>query len=185
MHVEWRDGGGRTRLGGVTELGRMTVTDPNLPLSVAERLGRLEAGRSAGGIDPQRKGWVRLQDRAGESSSSNSRSSNNSRNSNSSGGRTPPPPSAPNPPPRPPRKNPASRVARKTPPPSQALQSKPDAKPKPKGKGKGKANPPPQAQAPLLQDRCRDPYGNVPRVGDTRCVPLEDGGNGGTVSQVT
>ena len=56
MHVEWRDGGGWTRLVGVTELGRLMRTDPNLVLSVLDGLGRWEAGRSAGGMDPQRKG---------------------------------------------------------------------------------------------------------------------------------
>ena len=56
VRVEWCDGGGRTRLVGVTELGRMMGTDPNLALSVLEGLGRWEAGRSAGGMDPQRKG---------------------------------------------------------------------------------------------------------------------------------
>ena len=79
MHVEWRDGGGRTRLVGVTELGRMMGTDPNLALSVLEGLGRWEAGRIAGGMDPQRKGWGRLQGRAEETSSSSSSSSSNSR----------------------------------------------------------------------------------------------------------
>ena len=39
MRVEWRDGGGRTRLVGVTELGGMMGTDPNLALSVLEGLG--------------------------------------------------------------------------------------------------------------------------------------------------
>ena len=66
LRVEWRDGGVRTRLVGVTELGRLIGTDCNLALSVLDGLGRWEAGRSAGGMDPQRKGWVRLQDRAGE-----------------------------------------------------------------------------------------------------------------------
>ena len=50
---------------GVTELSRMLGMIPNLALSVLEGLGRWEAGRSAGGIDPQRKGWGRLQDRGG------------------------------------------------------------------------------------------------------------------------
>ena len=36
-----------------------------------------------------------------------------------------------------------------------------------------------------MQDRGRDPYGNVPGVGDTRYVPWAEGGNRGTVSQVT
>ena len=40
-----------------------------LAVSVLEGLGRWEAGRSAGGMDPQRKGCGRLQDRAGETSS--------------------------------------------------------------------------------------------------------------------
>ena len=50
---------------GVTELSRMLGTNPNLALSVLEGLGRWEAGRSAGGMDPQRKGWGRLEDRRG------------------------------------------------------------------------------------------------------------------------
>ena len=48
---------------GVTELGRLMGTDPNLALSVLNGLGTWEAGDSAGGVDPQRKGWVRLQGR--------------------------------------------------------------------------------------------------------------------------
>ena len=52
MRVDWRDGGGRTRLVGVTRLGRMMGTHPNLALSVLHGLGRWEAGRSAGGMDP-------------------------------------------------------------------------------------------------------------------------------------
>ena len=134
VRVEWRNGGGRTRLVGVTELGRLMGMDPNLPHSVLDSLGRWKAGRSAGGFDPQRKGWMRLQDQAGETGS-------NSSSSSSSGGRTRPPTP---PPPRPPRKNPASRVARKTPPP-QAQQSKP------KGKGKGKATPPQTPNPPLAR----------------------------------
>ena len=70
VRVEWRDGGGPTRLLGVTELGRLMATDPDLALTVLDSLGRWEAGRSAGGMDPQRKGGVRLQDRAGETSNS-------------------------------------------------------------------------------------------------------------------
>ena len=54
--VEWRDGRGQTRLVGVTELGERMGTDPNLALWVLEGLGRWGAGRSAGGMDPQRKG---------------------------------------------------------------------------------------------------------------------------------
>ena len=56
LRVEWRDGGGRTRFVGVTELGRMMRIDPNLALSVLDGLGRCEAGKSAGGMDPQHKG---------------------------------------------------------------------------------------------------------------------------------
>ena len=52
------------------------------------------------------------------------------------------------------------------------------------GQGQGQSHPP-KPQAPPLQDRGRDPYGNVPGVGDTRYVPWREGGNGGTVSQVT
>ena len=74
---------------GVTELGRMMGTDPNLPLSVLDGLGRWEAGRIAGGMDPRRKGWVRLQVRAGETSSSSS-SSRSSNTSSPQGPQTPP-----------------------------------------------------------------------------------------------
>ena len=97
VRVEWRDGGGRTRLVRVTELSRMMGTNPNLALSVLEGFGRWEAGKSAGGMDPQRKGWGRLQDRAGDDSSSTS-----------SGGKTPPS-RPPNPPQGPQEKTPPLR----------------------------------------------------------------------------
>ena len=83
MRMEWRDGGGRTRLVGVTELGRMMGTDPNLALSVVEGLGKWEAGRSAGGMHPRRKGWGRLQGRVGETRSSSSRSSSSTTSTSS------------------------------------------------------------------------------------------------------
>ena len=72
---------------GVTELSRMMGTNPNLAPSVLEGLGRWEAGRSAGGMDTRRKGWGRLQDRAGDDSSSSSSGSS----STSSGGEDTPP----------------------------------------------------------------------------------------------
>ena len=53
------------------------------------------------------------------------------------------------------------------------------------GKGQGQSHPPPPLQAPCLQDKGRNPYGIVPGVGDTRYVPCAEGGNGGTVNQVT
>ena len=144
VRVEWRDGGGRKRLVGVTELSRMLGTNPHLALSVLEGLGRWEAGRSAGGMDPQRKGGGRLEDRGGQDSSSSS--------STGSGGKTPAPKAPKPPPPRPPRKDPApatSRVATKRrPPPPQGQQGKPKAKAKPQAKGKGKATPPPQTPSP-------------------------------------
>ena len=91
MRVEWRDGGGRTRLVGVTELRQMMGTDPNLALSVLEGLGRWGSGRSARGMHPQRKGWVRLQDRAGETSSSSNSSTTTTTTTSTttSGERTP------------------------------------------------------------------------------------------------
>ena len=49
----------------VTELGWMMGNDYNSALSVLHGLGRWEAGRSAGCMDPQRKAEVRVQDRAG------------------------------------------------------------------------------------------------------------------------
>ena len=39
--------------------------------------------------------------------------------------------------------------------------------------------------SPPLENRGRDPYGNVPGVGHTRYVPWAEEGNGGTFSQVT
>ena len=51
---------------GVTELSRILGTNPNLALSVLEGLGRWEADRSAGDVDPQRKGRGRLEDRGEE-----------------------------------------------------------------------------------------------------------------------
>ena len=44
VRVEWRDGGGRTHLVRVTELGRMLGNDPNMALWVLYRLGTREAG---------------------------------------------------------------------------------------------------------------------------------------------
>ena len=75
LRVEWRDRGGRTRLVGVTELGRMVGNDPNLAVSVLYGWGRWEAGRSGGGMDPQRKGWVRVEEGGGGTSNSSSSSS--------------------------------------------------------------------------------------------------------------
>ena len=149
VRVEWRDGGGRTRLAGVTELGRMMVTDPNLALSVLEGLGRWESSRSAGGMGPQRKGWVRLQDRAGETSRCSS-SSSSSTTTTSCAGRTLPP-KAPKPPPKAPKKKPRHFESsdKEPPPPPQAQQNKPQAKAKPQAKGKGKATPP-QTPSPAL-----------------------------------
>ena len=141
VRVEWRNGGGRTRLVGVTKLSRMLGTNPNLALLVLEGLGRWESGRSAEGMDPQRKGWARLRDRGGDDSNSSSSSS-------SSGGKTPPT-KAPKTPPRPPRKSPApatSRVATK----KRRPPHKPKPKAKPQAKGKGKATPPPPNPRPPL-----------------------------------
>ena len=78
-------------------------------------------------MDPKRKGWVRLQDRAGETSSS-------SNISTSSGGRTPPRKAA--------KKKPRFESSEVDPPHRQAEQSQHKAKANPKGKGKGKARPP-------------------------------------------
>ena len=133
---------------GVTELSRMLGTNPNLALSVLERLGRWEAGRSAGGVDPQRKGWRRLQDRGGDDSSSTT-------SSTSSGEKTPPT-KAPKPPPKAPKKKPRPRHFESSdeeapPPPPQGQQGKPKPKAKPHAKGKGKANPPANPRPPLCK----------------------------------
>ena len=119
--------GGRASWG----LSRMMGTNPNLALSVLEGLGRWEAGRSGGGMDLQRKGWGRLQDRAGMTAAAAAAAA-----AAAGGGKTPPP--------RLPRKDPAtSRVATKRRPPPQGQQGKPKAKAKPQAKGKGQATPPP------------------------------------------
>ena len=119
VRVEWHDGGGRARLVGVTELRWMKGTNPNVPLSVLEGLGRSEAGRSAGGMDPQHKGWALLQDRAEETSSSSSSSSTTTTTTTTTGGRTPP---CPSPPPNAPKKTPRHFESsdEEPPPPSQA-----------------------------------------------------------------
>ena len=39
------------------------------------------------------------------------------------------------------------------------------------GQGQGQTPPPPKPQAPPMQERGRDPHGNVPGVGDTGYVP--------------
>ena len=53
-------------------------------------------------------------------------------------------------------------------------------KPKPIGKPKAKLAPKPQVPPPMAI-RGRDSYGNVPGVGNTRYVPWQEGGNGGTI----
>ena len=167
VRVEWRDGGGQTRLVGVTELRRMMGTDPNLALSVAEGLGRWKGGRSAGGMDPQRKGSWRLQDRARETRSSSS-------SSTSSGGKTPSP-RPPNPPPRKaPKKKPRhfeSSDEEAPPPPTQGQQGKPKAKAKPQAKGKGKATPPPNPKPPPCKKGAGTPMGMC-RVWGTPAMSL-------------
>ena len=160
VRVEWRDGGGRTRLVGVTELSRMMGTNPNLALLVLEGLVRWEAGRSVGGIKPQRKGWGRLQDRAGDDSSSTTTSTTSSSSSSTSSGGKTPPPKAPKPPPRPPRKDPAtSRIATKRRPTPQGQHGKPKAKAKPQAKGNGKPTPPPNPKPPPCEKGAGTPMG--------------------------
>ena len=56
---------------------------------------------------------------------------------------------------------------------------------KPHPPTKPKAKPAPRPQPALLVSRGRDSYGNTPGVGYTWYVPWEEGGNGGTVNQVT
>ena len=91
--------------------------DRALALWVLYGFGRWRAGRSGGGMDPRRKGWVRVGEGGGETSSSSISSS--SGGGGTSGERTPPTKTPKtNPPPRPPRRSPAtSRVARKSHPP--------------------------------------------------------------------
>ena len=170
MRVDWRDGGGRTCLVGVTELSRMLGANPNLALSVLEGLGRWEAGRSAGGMDPQRKGWARLQDRGGDDSSSSS---------SSSGGKTPPPQGLQTPPQGPQEKTPApatSRVAtkRRTPkPPSPSL--RPSRRPR----ARAKPPPPPQTPGPPYARKGPGPLWECAGCGGHPVCPLEGGGQWG------
>ena len=136
VRVEWRDGGGRTRLLGITDLGRMMGNDPYLTLSVPDRLGRWEAGRSARGMDPRRKDWVRVQDRAGETSSSSSSSTTTT----TSGDRTPQPrPSNPKPPKASKKKPPFESSKEGAPPPK----PRPSPRPSPSPRTRARASPPP------------------------------------------
>ena len=162
---------------GVTELGQSMGTDPNVALSVLEGLGRWEAGRSAGGMDPRRKGWGRLQEHAEESSSSSrgSSSSGGGRSTTTTSGRRTPPPKAP-------KKKPRHlESSEEEPPPPKPSRASPRPRPSPRARARAKPAPPPprKSQASPLQDRCQDPYGNVPAVGDTRYVPWAEGGNEG------
>ena len=153
VRVEWRNGGGRTLLVGVTELSRMMGTDPNLALTVMEGLGRWEAGRSAGGMKEQRKGWGRLQDRAEETSSSSSGSS-----STTSGGKTPPPPQGPQtpPPPKAPKKSPRHLESsdKEAPPPPPRAPEQAQGQGQAPGQGQGQSQPPPP-QTPSPTHPCK------------------------------
>ena len=75
VQVEWHNGGLRMHLVGIIELGPMWGNDRNLALSLLYRLGRWEAERSGGVMDPERKGWVRKGEKGGESSSTTTRTS--------------------------------------------------------------------------------------------------------------
>ena len=57
----------------------------------------------------------------------------------------------------------------------------------PQAEGQGQGQTFLESEHPPLENRGLDPgaYGNVPGVGDTRYVCGAEGGNGGTVSQVT
>ena len=155
----------------------MLGNDPNMPLSVLYGLGRWEAGGSGGGMDPQGSGLVMVGEEGGESGSGSkqSRSSSSSSIGSSSGAtaapQNPPPPKALKKPKKP-RQFESSEEEAQPPAPHPKLKSKPNP-------------PPPNPSPPPLANRGRDPYGNVPGVGDTRYVPWAEGGNWATVSQVT
>ena len=131
---------GRTSWG-VTELGRMMGSDPHLALSVLDSLGRWEAGRSAGGMDPQRKGWVRVQDRARETGSS-SRSMQQQLQHQQRGEDTPPK--------SPKKKHRFESREEDTPPRSRAEQAQGQAQAQAQGQGQGQGQPPPQTPSPPL-----------------------------------
>ena len=155
----------------------MMERNPNLALSVLEGLGRWEAGRVAEGMHPQRKGWGRLQDRAGDDSSSSSSSS--SSRGTSSRGKTPPP-KAPKPPPQwPPRKDPAtSRVATKSPPPPKGSPASPRPRPSPRPRARAKP-PPPQTPSPPLARKGPGPLWECAGCGGHPVCPSGGGGQWG------
>ena len=101
-------------------------------------------------MDPQRRGWARLQDRGGDDSSSSSTIS-----SGGGGGKT----TTPRPP------NTLQGPQEKTPPlPEYDEEAHPQAprpkpKAKPQAKGKGKATPPPNPSPPLCKKGGRTPMG--------------------------
>ena len=123
---------------GVTELSRMLGTNPNLALSVLEVSGRWEAGRSAGGMAPKRKGWGRLQDRGGVTAVAAAAAAaraagrrHRPRHFESSDEEAPPP---------------------------KGSKGKPKPKAKPQAKGKGKP-PPPNPRPPLCKKGAGTPMG--------------------------
>ena len=137
------------RLVGVTELSRMLGANPNLAPLVLEGMGRWEAGTSAGGMDPQRKGWGRLQDRGGDDQQQQQHQQHQQQGEDTphQGPQTPPP--------RPPRKNPApatSRVAtkRRPPPPPKGSRASPSPRPSRGPRARAKPPPPPPNPRPPL-----------------------------------
>ena len=169
--MEWRDGGGQIRLVGVTELSRMMGTNPNLAPSVLEGLGRWEAGRSAGGMDPQRKGWGRLQGRAGDDSSSITSSST------SSGGKRPPP-KAPKHPLKAPKKRPPHLDSsdEEAPPPPRAVGQ---AQGQGQAPSQGQGHPPPQSPSPPLARKGLGPLWECAGSGGHPVCPSGGGGQWG------
>ena len=169
VRVEWRDGGGRTRLVGVTELRRMMGTNPNLALSVLEGLRRWEAGKSAGGMDPQRKGWGKLHDRAGDDSSS----------STSSGGKTPRA-KAPKPPPKAPKKRPRHfESSDEEAPPPKGSRASPRPRPSRTPRARAKPPAPPKTPSPPLARKGPGPLWERAGCRGHPVCPLGGGGQWG------
>ena len=147
VRVEWRDGGRRTRLVGVTELSRTMGTNPNLALSVPEGLG---GGKRAG----VRGAWTRRARVGGGCRTGRRTIAAAAASTAPAAGERHPPPQGPQTPPKAPKKRPrhfASSDEEVPPPPRAAQQAQ--------AKAKGKAPPPPNPKPPPCKKGAGTPMG--------------------------
>ena len=138
-------------------------------------------------MDPQRKGWVRLQDGTGETSSSSSISSSSSSTTTTTGKKTPPPQS-PKPSPKAPKKKPRrfeSSEEEPPPPPPLSPAEQAQGQGQAPSQGQGQRPPPPNPKPLPCKIGVGTPMGMC-RVWGTPGMSLGGrGAMGGTVSQVT